>query len=416
MLTSRKILSPGFATNVLLALAAAAIVCLSTSSVSQTSVAKAVGTVKSVNGNTVVVTTDSGAESTVTFSASPRIVRAEPGQTDVKSMTAIQVSDIQPGDRIIARGQTGDNGAIATLTAIVMKKSDVAEKQQTENEAWRRGVGGIVKSVDSNASAIVIANSLAASGKLITVQVTPQTQISRYAPDSVKFDDAKAATLDQIKPGDQLRARGSKNADGTEFSAQAIVCGSFRNLAGTVISTDAANHSLTVMDLATKKPMTVNLSGDSQLRQLPQPMAMRLAMRLKGGSPPAAASGVGQGSPNNNASAGQGNYGAGGGHASGNESGGMQGGQGYGRGGGSADFQQILSRMPAVSLADLKKGDAVMVVATEGTDSSQPTVITLLTGVEPILTASPTGAGAAMILSPWNLGGGGMGGGDAATQ
>jgi len=58
-------------------------------------------------------------------------------------------------------------------------------------------------------------------------------------------------------------------------------------------------------------------------------------------------------------------------------------------------------------LSDLQKGNPVMVVATEGTASSPPTAITLLTGVEPILTAAPDSTRAAMLLSPWNLGGGG---------
>jgi hypothetical protein len=59
--------------------------------------------------------------------------------------------------------------------------------------------------------------------------------------------------------------------------------------------------------------------------------------------------------------------------------------------------------MPAVKLADLQKGEAVMMVATQGSANSEPTAITLLTGVEPILTASPGGNGAAMLLAPWSL-------------
>jgi hypothetical protein len=62
----------------------------------------------------------------------------------------------------------------------------------------------------------------------------------------------------------------------------------------------------------------------------------------------------------------------------------------------------MLARMPAITIADLQKGDAVMIVATEGNAASQPTAITLLSGVEPILTAAPDQA--AMSLSPWSLG------------
>jgi len=61
----------------------------------------------------------------------------------------------------------------------------------------------------------------------------------------------------------------------------------------------------------------------------------------------------------------------------------------------------------------LQKGDAVMLVTTEGSADSPLNVITLLTGVEPILTAAPNGQGAAMLLSPWSLG---SSGGEAATE
>jgi hypothetical protein len=415
----------------------AALLLVGTAALAQAPAAKAVGTVKSVSGNSVVVTSDSGAESTITFADTARIVKTAPGQTDLKNAAQIQISDIQVGDRIFARGQSGDNGALVAASAIVMKRSDIAQKLQAERDEWRRGVGGIVKSVDAAAGAIAVANSLAASGKLILVHVSPQTSIRRYAPDSIKFDDAQPGTLDQIKPGDQLRARGSKNADGTEFTAQAIVSGAFRDIAGTVVSTDAASNSVTVMDLATKKPVVVRVSGDSELRKLPPFVAGRIAMRLKGGSPDAApgdsaapgqsgASGANAAGTSNarqsqsgeNRAGLQGRDSPGGGaNGSGAGQGGGSGGNWRGGSGGTPDFQQMLSRMPSFSISDLNKGDAVMLVATEGTSSSGPTAITMISGVEPILTAAPGGAGASMILSPWNLSAGqGAGGGDAATQ
>jgi hypothetical protein len=403
----------------------------------QTPAVKAVGSVKSVSGNSVVLTTDSG-EQSVTFADSARIVRAVPGQTDLKIATPIAVSDIQVGDRVLARGQAGEGNAVVASSAIVMKQSDIADKQQRERDEWRKGVGGIVKEVDASASTISIANAMIASGKPIVIHVSPETSIRRYAPDSVKFDDAKPGTFDQIKPGDQVRARGTTGANGTEFTAQAIISGAFRDIAGTVVSTDAANSTVTITDLATKKPLVVKVSADSQLRKLPPMVAMGIAMRLKGGAPGAAGPGVpgqsrGQGSGNWNG--GQGNWhGAGnadgssaaaggpagsGAGASGTRGGapgtstgqsGGSGGQGApggnwrGGGGGAPDFQQMLSRMPAVTVSDLNKGDAVMLVATEGSSASGPTAITLLAGVEPILTAAPVGTSASTILSPWNLG------------
>jgi hypothetical protein len=389
----------------------------------QAPAAKVIGTVKSVSGSSIVVTLDNGTEATVSFPETARIIRAVPGQ-DVKSGAPIQVSDIQVGDRLSARGQAGDANSLTASVALVMKKSDITQKQQQEREEWRQGVGGLVKEVNAAAGTISIANSLAASGKPIVIHVSPQTDIRRYSPDSVKFEDAKPSTLDQIKAGDQVRARGTKNADGTEFTAKAIVSGAFRELAGTVVSTDATNNTLTITDLATKKPVMVKVGPDSMVRKLPQFVAMGIAMRLKGGGMPGAGTGMQGGAPQSGAAAGnspaggwQGRPGGqGAGHsatgAPGSPSG--QGGFGGARGnGGPPDFQQMLARMPAVSISELNKGDAVMLVATEGSAGSGPTAITLLAGVEPILTAAPAGMNAAAtVLSPWNLGQGGAGGGE----
>jgi hypothetical protein len=152
---------------------------------------------------------------------------------------------------------------------------------------------------------------------------------------------------------------------------------------------------------------------------------MGIAMRLKGGGMPGGAAAPGAaGSP---AAAGAGGNGAahqwqgGGGGQGGWQRGqnGAAGGPGAGGGfranGERPDFQQMLNRMPAVKISELNKGDAVILVATEE-PASEPRVITLLTGVEPILSAAPPGTNAAAsVLSPWNLGqsAGAGGGGDA---
>jgi hypothetical protein len=86
---------------------------------------------------------------------------------------------------------------------------------------------------------------------------------------------------------------------------------------------------------------------------------------------------------------------------------------GGGRAGGAPDFAQMLNRMPVTTLADLHKGDAVLIVTTEGSASGGGTAITLLSGVEPILQAAPSGS-QAMMLAPWSLGG--APGGDAGNQ
>ncbi len=75
------------------------------------------------------------------------------------------------------------------------------------------------------------------------------------------------------------------------------------------------------------------------------------------------------------------------------------------------DLQQMIGRLPASTISDLQKGDAVMLVGTESSTKAI-TAITLLAGVEPILQSSPNG-GASSILSPWSLSG--APGGEAGT-
>jgi hypothetical protein len=402
----------------------------------QAPASKAVGTVKSVSGNSLVLTSDSGTETTVTFGDSARIVRATPGQSDLKSAPPIQISDIQVGDRVAARGQAKEGGSFVATVAIVMKQGDIADVHRRELEEWRRGTGGIVENVDASAGTITIVNSLATGGKPIVIHLSPGAEIKRYPPNSAKFDDAKPSALHEIKLGDQVTARGTKNTDGTEFTAQAVVSGSFKYIVGTVVSSDGTDNSVTILDLQNRKPLTVKIGQDSLVRKLPQGMAMRFALWMKGGAEGVRAGtagaagsggagwqGRGQGSSeaggggqalNCQGAAGQGGsgrVGAGGGKSIGGGQGGNS------RGNGPPDFQQMLARMPAVSISDLNKGEAVMLVATEGTASVEPVAIKLVAGVEPILSAAPAGSNAAStILSPWNLSAPSGAGGDAAGQ
>jgi len=374
--------------------------------------ARPVGTVKSISGNIIVLSTGAGSDVSVQVQDATKLVRIAPGQTDLKDATPIQLADIQPGDRILVRGKlANDRTFVVAASIIAMKKADISEKQSREREEWQKhGLGGLVNSVDAASGTISIALPSQGEKKSVAVHVSKDTMLRRYSLDSVKFDDAKPAPLDQVKPGDQLRARGTRSPDGTEFTAVEIVSGTFRNISGTISAIDTSASTITVQDLVAKKTFTVRITPESQLRKLPLPVAQRIAARLKGAStdaPSSATSANGSGSPASAEQSPKLNTPP----ARGSTSGGSDG-TGRSGGGGIADLQQMISRMPAAALADLQKGDAVMIVATEGGASGPSTVITLLGGVEPILEASPKSS-ASTILSPWSLSSGG--GGEAAT-
>ncbi len=332
-----------------------------------------VGTVTAISGNTLSVKTDAGEQRQVEVPATASLKRIAPGQKDLSTAETLQFVDLAVGDRVLVRVDTGAAGAKQqALQVIAIKQEDVAAKQQKDREDWqRRSMGGLVKSVDAASGTIVLTSGAGPTAKTITVHTAKTTVLKRYAAASVRFDQAQPAPIDAIHPGDQLRARGSKNADGTELTAEEVVSGGFRNISGTVASVDAASSTLVVKDLATKKQVTVHVTADAQMRRLPDRMAQMLAVRLKG------AAGAGGVPPANGASGGPQH-------------------DGNGQGG---DPQQVLSRAPAIQLSDLQKGEAVMVVSTEG--ATEVTAITLMAGVEPLLQAPA--AASQSLLSNWSM-------------
>jgi hypothetical protein len=372
--------------------------------------APALGTIKTITEKSLTLTTDAGTELMVQFPAEVKVLRVEPGSKTLKDAAKIQLSDLAVGDRVLVRGEvSGPANVMVASTIVAMKKEDIAKKQAREREEWQRhGIGGLVKSVDSATETVVISTLGATGTKDVVIHAPVGTILRRYAPGSVSFDEATVAPLADIKEGDQLRARGSRNADGSEFTADEIVSGTFHHIAGTIASIDAAKSTLTVSDLATKKNVEVNVTPGSQLRKLPAPMAQRIAMRLKGTSPDAngdhgTSGATPSGAPGQAAAPNAGQGGAAGQSGAGGPAGAQR---------GNGDLQQMLSRLPVSPLADFQKGDAVMIVATSGA-SGTATVITLLGGVEPLLQAAPQGQ-ASSILTPWSLNSGG--GADAGPQ
>ncbi|MGA3372152.1 MAG: hypothetical protein ABSC48_10375 [Terracidiphilus sp.] len=377
------------------------------------------GAITAINGRTLSVKTDAGDVRQVEVPSTAAVLRVAPGAKDLSAAETIAFSDLASGDRVLVKLDPGAAGPTAqALRVVAIKQEDLALKQQKEREDWqRRGVGGLVKSVDATAGVIVLTSGSGATAKTITVKTAKATILKRYAPASVRFDAALPAPIDAIHAGDQLRARGTKNADGTEIDAEEVVSGSFRNISGTIASLDAAGSTLVVKDLATKKPVTIHITVDAQMRRLPDRMAQALAARLKGTSSggtggwggavqPASAGAAsaqggagsrgagGQGQWNSAGNPGGGQWGGGGGQASGGGQGGQWGGQGRG-----GDPEQMLSRAPAIQLGDLQKGEAVMLVSTEGT--TEVTAITLLAGVEPLLEAPEASRN---LLANWSVG------------
>ncbi len=353
------------------------------------------GTITAVGTGLLTVKTDAGMERKVTVPEGIRLQRVAPGAKDLSSAAVIQFSDLAVGDRVLVRiAPDPATDPVTAISIVAIPQADLAQKQQKDREEWQKnGVGGLVKSVDPGTGLIVITSGAGPMLKTTTLHISPTTILRRYAQDSVSFDQAKPAPLEVIKVGDQLRARGTKSADGTEITADEVVSGSFRNISGTVSSIDKTAMTVTLKDLATKQNVTVHVGADAQMRKLPDVMAKRLAAITNSGAKSTGSAAAPASTPNGTAAGGAGT----GGRPSNGD------GTTNGRVGGGGDLQQMLNRAPAIHLSDLQKGDAVMLVSTQGT--SEVTAVTLLAGVEPLLEAPASTQN--MLLSNWNMSSGG---------
>lgn len=334
------------------------------------------GTVKAVSAASVTLTTDAKADLTVTPQDGARLLQLAPGSKDLKAATPIALTDITPGDRILVTGHPGDApGTVTAARIILMKASAVAGLHASEAQDWqRRGTGGIVKSVSSPDISVAI------GPRVVDVVTTPTTVFRRYAGDSVRFEDTTKGSLADILPGDQLRVRGARSDDGATITAEEVVSGAFQNIAGVLTAVDAAAGTVSLRDLATKKNVTIHVTGNSDLRNLPLQFAQMYARSHTGGAAQPASTTPAPKAP---------------------EAPSEEGGQRPRR---SMELSQMIGRLPTQKLDDLKAGEAVLIVASQA-GSGQLTAVTMLSGVEPILSATPSGA--APTLSPWSLGSGG---------
>lgn len=324
--------------------------------------------------------TDTG-EVAVTVDPKAKVVRVAPGATNLTNAAPIELTDINVGDRLRARGRTAEDKSLAALEIVVISQSDIASKQATERADWdRRGVTGIV--ADVTADSFTLNVRTLAGVKPLIVKPAANAVVRRYTSDSVKFADAKPSQLADLRKGDQVRARGDKTPDGSQMTADEIVSGQFKMIAGLVTVVDLQENVIRINNVETKKPMTVKISADSTLKKLQPQLAQVIANRLHGVAP---AEGAADGRGGGPAGGGRGPGGFGGGR------------------GGNGDLQSMIDRTPAIKIADLMTGDAIIISSVNGANPEQVTAITLLAGVEAILTKPGTRE---MSLGDWNVGGG----------
>src|SRR6185369_9951051 len=330
----------------------------------------AIGEVKSIDssGKLITIKTEAGSTVMVLYTDRTTYKKLKPGETSLTNAADVTVSDVGEGDRIMARGNVAeDRKSVSALQVIVMSKGDIAKKQDAERLEWRRrGVLGVIQALKPDAHEITIQSRTMAGNTSIIIPVSDKTEMKRYAPDSIKFADAKPSTFTELKVGDQLRALGERTPDGKHFNPEKVVTGSFRTVGGVVTAVDPATGEIKINELEKKKPLTIVIKHDSVLRRFPPASEMGAMMggfnRGGGGGAPG-----GGGPPQ-------------GGGAR------PQGGPGGPGGRGGFNINDMLERLPTISIADVKVGDTIIVSSTQGVDPTRLTAIALVSGADTLLT------------------------------
>ncbi|HEU4767987.1 MAG TPA: hypothetical protein VFS77_11450 [Pyrinomonadaceae bacterium] len=308
----------------------------------------------------VIVKTAAGNEVTVTLSDRTTFMRIPPGEKTKDKFIPIAATDFAVGDSVFARGRISeDRKNMPALEFYVMSKAAIAEKRERESNEWRtRGVAGTVSSLNATTNEISLDARTAEGPKPIVIAATAQTQFRRYAPDSVRFSDAVPSAFSQLKVGDQLRALGTRSADGARFTPEEIVAGSFQTIGGAITEINVEKQEIRINDLQSKQAVSVVVTKDSSMRKL-TPELLAAMTPAKPGAAPAKASG---------------------------------------------DLQEMFDQLPTFTLQELKAGDSILVSSTRGTDPSRVTAIAIVSGVAPLL-QNAQGNRAAVSLGAMSLGG-----------
>jgi hypothetical protein len=333
----------------------------------------AIGEIKSIDaaGKLITIKTDAGSKVMVLYTDRTTYKRLAPGQQSLTNATDITLGDVAEGDRIWARGTVAeDRQSVSALQIVLMSKGDIAKKQEAERLEWRRrGILGVIMSLKPDSHEITIQSRTMAGTQSVIIPVSDKTEMRRYAPDSIKFSDAKPSTFAELKVGDQLRALGDRAEDGTHFTPQKVVTGSFRTVGGVVTAVDATTGEIKINELEKKHPLIIVIKQDSVLRKFPP--ASELGAMMGGFNRGAGGAAAGGGAPQ-------------GGQAQAPRPQGGPGGPGGPRGGGF-NINDMLERLPTISIADVKVGDTIIVSSTLGVDPSRLTAIALVSGADTLL-------------------------------
>ena len=330
------------------------------------------GEVVSSDASQIVIKTKDG-EIVAIISDKTEFKVVPPDNPSLRAAVAADAKSVGTGDKLLVTGMvSADRKTIPAKAVYLITKASIADRLKKEAEAWRtRGISGKVVTYNPQTNAITVSIKGLMGDRTMTVKSSDKTEYFRYSAESVQFSDARKSVFGEIEPGDAIRALGDKNADGSELTAEKVITGAFKTVAGNVVSVNVESGEVTISDITSKKNVVIFVPATATIQQFPAEMAQRFAMLQSGGGFVRPGPGVGQpqGQPNMSQGGMQ-------------QGGAMRAGAGPGPG-----IDDILERLPKISVKDLKVGEMIAVSSSKGKDASRITAIKMVSGVEPLIRA-----------------------------
>lgn len=280
----------------------------------------------------------------VTLQLDPQTIyrRVRPGETTFDRAVSISFSEVSTGDKVLARGPQAESSVLVRELVVISNK-DLAEKRRHDREEWtRRGLTGVVTGIDPEKKELTVRARLADGERPIVVAAGEKVGFRRYSSDSLRYSDSHASSFAELKVGDQLRALGETAADGTHFTPEEVIFGTFRTVIGKVTSVNATSGEVAVNNVQTNQALQILVNKDSSLRRLSPEVGQQLAQRVSRGD---------------------------------------------------VGIQKLIDDQPPTTIAELKPGDAVLVSTAVGDNPNRATAIVFVAGADELakLLAQPAG-------------------------
>jgi hypothetical protein len=373
-----------------------------------------VGEVTSVDvaASRIQIRTDAGETLTVAIDDKTAYLRLPPGETSMERAVNVTRGDVHVGDRVLVPDVSPSSAsATAARRLILMGRAPAGAQGERARNDGRR-LNGRIAAIDTAKKQIAVLTRGREGVETLTLDASGDVRILRFAADTLRTSEARPISLAELKVGDQVRATGVRDSEGARFKPEEIVAGSFTRLFGVVSATSPERGEATIKNEQTGQTVTIAVGKNSTLKRLTpefvetleermQRAERRQQQRASGGQQQQGGETRGDGRGETRGERGGRRDGERRGDGEGGRRGENRSGEGAGGRGGGRNPQQMFESLPAVTLADLKKGDAVVVTATTGADDAHVTAISLVTGEADVMRRLQRGTdGAPRGMSP----------------